>query len=883
MKKLSVIFLVLFGLFLLIGCDNLFTPTNRVITGVVKCDGEPLAGCLVKVRNMDYETTTLEDGVFSFEILESASVVSEFRLIVTKDGFVQATRDVLPSDFTNNKTNIVIDMNKTTILVSGVVIDTDDNPLEGVEVGLFGTAQSYLTDELGAYSFTISRPLELTLTFSFPGFELQTKTINTTNGNSFFQNVTMSVLKVTATGTIFNYYSGPIAGATVTIVGTSYVTTTNSAGVYFFDDLHLDSPSYNVKIEKEGFFTKTVPNTDADNVELTYDYVSIGELDCPSHTEAYLTKDSTGLYFKFVVDNFRNYSAGKEEKIQVYLNPGDFTEDTRLGAGSHTVEIALTSNSNIVLVVSYLHGSAHFITGILWDTEVAYTRKNVGGKTELYLYVMYSVFGDYIGASFATDADKVIGLGLNYWSDFVAPNLFQWYLDDSLGIDEKPRVFHDNPQDWMRINPDGRFIYEGSNNTIYPQIARTITGSVEDDGGVPISGVTVKLPQLAMTTTTDANGEFSFAIPLNKFGISDFRVEFSKSSFTTKSVRANSFVTGVCTLKVELEDDGGGPLPTLVDLLLYSDFINIGTLGLPNFAVSAKLVADTITLSYVGPSGSFIPSPEEQIQQFFTFSGSKIYEVRFVQNGWTGVYVPSSSSFATWTPKIAHPVINDNGTTVTMSQAIDLTFFSDLGEDISQISMCLQFKDRTPAFQTLKYKSHIMVYSDPFSWLNVKLSPYAKLNLTTTLQGLGTVGADQMEVKAKISGTTLTFTYTYVAGTFIASPEEQVLVAFYFFGSKTYEVRFVSGGWTGIWCFDTNSWPLWTPKIGAPTFATASGKTTATQVLDLSYFSDLGEDISSMLICIREKDDTSAMIGMNYLNTTMQYFVDKNTWLILFT
>lgn len=528
---------------------------NRIIQGTVHVDEVAVSGATVRIRNTSYEVQTDSEGNFSFEITDSPDQLPEFRLIVTKEGYVQATRDVLATDFIANTASVSIGLSSATVTLFGIVSDAD-GVLAGVTVRISGTNTSTVTDASGAYSFTIDRPLGITLVFEKDFYEIRSLVLSDfTSGNQFENDVVLDDLALSVSGSVYHFASGAIGGAVVQIEGTEYETVSASDGSFSFSDLHLSSDEFVLLVSHSGYLNAAYPSDDFDDydaveLELIADYIPLGALDAPYLVEGFLTKSSDGFYFKFVADDFR-YSAGQEEKVQVYFNPGQYTENNRLN-GSHTVEIALTSNNDIVVVVSYLDG-VRFLTSILWGTELIYETHEVDDKVEISLFVKYSVFGDYAGADFAIDQDDVVGIGMNFWTDHDSVNLYHWYRDDMLGVDGQAIVAHNNPQDWVRIASDGRSIFEGSSNTVLAPQERTLSGEVTIDD-IAVEDAIVTIEGLDISTTTDSNGAYSLVIPADKINVSVLTVSVAYPNYTFRgSVARNAFVDNHATLNVAME------------------------------------------------------------------------------------------------------------------------------------------------------------------------------------------------------------------------------------------------------------------------------------------------------------------------------------------
>ncbi|MDY0373631.1 MAG: carboxypeptidase regulatory-like domain-containing protein [Candidatus Izemoplasmatales bacterium] len=947
---------------------------NRTINGVVLADDEPVVGATVRIRNTSYQVETGSDGGFSFEITESEDSLPEFRLIITKEGFVQATKDVLAVDFVSKVASVEISLNSATVTLHGVVSDAS-GVLEGVTVEISGTDVSTTTNASGEYTLSIDRPLGVTLVFSKEYYESNSLVLsNFTTGNSFENNVTLTEMALSVSGTVFNFASGPIAGAVVSIEGTLYETISGEDGSYSFDDLSLASDEFTLLVSKDGYLDGSVSSTNFENnsevdLELVADYISLGILDAPYNVEGFLTKSSTGFHFQFLADDFR-YESGKEEKIQVYFNPGPYTENTRTG-GSHTIEVALTSNNDIVVVVSYLNGVS-FLTSILWGTEVNFFTEEVDGKVLISLYVKYSVFGDYAGVDFAIDSDDVVGLGLNFWTDHDTVNLYHWARPDMLGVDGKAIVAHDNPQDWIRIAPDGRSLFEGSSNTVLTPAERTITGVVSMDS-TPVENATVMIEGLEISATTNANGEYSLVVPADKINVSvlsitathpgyiyqgtvvsdaftdnqatvnialepvitnlnvsgnvenveglpldgvtvsirgtdfstttdsegffafvdiahtstPYTLDFSKDGFKDKSLSQNNLevsLTEPIVLSVALPVQVGH-----VDINLTDTPVYLGTVGPDQFEVYLAYFEGKITLTYVSTSGAFTTAPfEERLSQYFKFGDSETYEVRAINGSWTGVYMVESAAWATWTPEIHNPVITDVDGVFTLSQDIELSYFTNLGLTLDNVYFCV-FEKTAEGEDALVYlDENQLSINDNSNWLRLVIptegggevieSPV--VTLTNEFQVLGTFGEDNITGSIRYEDGSIITQYVMASGSFTNTGYEEAIRQYLVFGdSEIHEVRLVTNAWTGVYLPTSATFGAWTPEIGVPVIVDDGTNVTYTQTIQLSYFTNLGFSLDDIRLGLFENTETGNHV-LTY-NDVELVISNQQTWITL--
>ena len=279
---------------------------------------------------------------------------------------------------------------------------------------------------------------------------------------------------------------------------------------------------------------------------------------------------------------------------------------------------------------------------------------------------------------------------------------------------------------------------------------------------------------------------------------------------------------------------------------------------------------NTLTFSYTTENTS-----DFQISQFITFGDGVVYEVRF-KEGWVGVYNWNASAWVEWNGKVENPIYNNVENGRLISQTTDLTFFADLGVDISNPTILLakEMSEAYLIYNDTKYLS----FDDKSGWLALDgeehTFTYTKKELVSELISLGTFGASNVSAYAKIEGTKLTMRYEVAEGTV---PGE--INQFFIFNTDVvYEVRFNQAGWTGIWNWTKVDWELWNAKVTIPTYETVDGKYVMTQVIELTYFSDLGLDINSIKYDATENLSGETHLVFNYSNVD---FNNHSTWVNL--
>ncbi|PSL08287.1 subtilisin family serine protease [Haloactinopolyspora alba] len=259
--------------------------------------------------------------------------------------------------------------------LAGTVTDADGAPVEGATVSVTGPMERETsTDAVGAYGLTLSTG-SYAVTVSAFGYETTTTTVEIVAEETATHDVTLeTATSFPVSGTVTDAVSGePVAGATVTVDGTSIApATTDATGAYTFDsvpagsytvtadggrcsvpvteDLTVDGPTtLDVVLEKRtdgfGYFCSTGPadyvegdtpvglsgDESTTTVELPFDFPLYGE----SYDTAYLSTNGH-LNFLEPVTDYSNSELPESSAPNAALYP--FWDDMRVDdtASVHT-------------------------------------------------------------------------------------------------------------------------------------------------------------------------------------------------------------------------------------------------------------------------------------------------------------------------------------------------------------------------------------------------------------------------------------------------------------------------------------------------------------------------------------------------------------------
>lgn len=276
--------------------------------GTVTSGGSPLAGATVVADGpIDRETTTGEDGTYSFPVLS----VGDYAVTASKYGYVSASGNATVAEGETSTVDLSLTQAPSATL-SGVVT-TGSTPVEGAEVALVGTPLSTTTDAAGAYSLTApTGTYQLAVTSPLRCFDSVTQTVTLT------ENTTLDVELPQRTDD-FGYACGSASGAypsvstLVSLTGDDAQTSVPLPFPVPFYGTNYTSMSISTNGHAEfgaaatAFSNTAIPNTAAPNGAL---YPFWDDLNVDASAAIYTGVVGTAPHRQFVIEwrNVRHFS-----------------------------------------------------------------------------------------------------------------------------------------------------------------------------------------------------------------------------------------------------------------------------------------------------------------------------------------------------------------------------------------------------------------------------------------------------------------------------------------------------------------------------------------------------------------------------------------------
>ncbi|MCP4219014.1 MAG: BACON domain-containing protein [bacterium] len=465
--------------------------------------------------------------------------------------------------------------------ISGTVFDADDQGLAGVTIAVSGESP-ITTSAGGTYSFAVNGGWVGTITPSLTGstFTPTSRTVGPVGVNYDRQDFNMDTTLHTISGTIL--YEGSVGLADVTLtLSTGGSTVTASDGTYGIDV--TDGWSGTITPSRSGFsfapasLTYTVITADNNGQDYTayipvtvYTISGIIEERGASIANVVLnglpgnpTTDSSGYYSGTVSSG---WSGTVTPALAGYSFTPVATTYSSVTANQVNQDYAAVGNSPVISG-TILDGSSNPVAGVSLAVST-------GGSTVT----------DSGGAYFITVATG--------WSGTVTPALTAWTFQPAQTA--YTNVTNDQTnQDYLGISSAVQY---------------TISGTILDDGGTPVSGVAV-VRSPGGDTTTAADGTYSFS------------VNGGWSGSVTPEMENWSFAPTLHTYANVAEN--------------HTDQDYTGTFDSPEYTVSGTVTADGVGLANVTMSG--LPGPP-------TTDAAGNYSASVVE-GWSGTVTPALGSY----------------------------------------------------------------------------------------------------------------------------------------------------------------------------------------------------------------------------------------------
>lgn len=469
--------------------NNFYEATNNNasarVGGVVKAGETPLAGVTVTVGGLT--AITGADGAWSANLPVDGT---SYTVTYTLQGYTVKTSNIsgdeLEARYSWSET-AVLDEQKVSI--TGIVTDSaTGEPVEGVVVAIGSNTMTTGAD--GRYTLSNIGTFEgVTVTYTKDGYAAGSQVFTAAQlaaSNSHTADKALisesNIQYVTATGLIVGL-DGPVAGATVAVVGNDELTaTTDASGAFSIAD--FAGKDCTLKVEKDGYIAGTLSFSASalgagdetyafDTLFLQRDYVTFGSLEEKAEAAfagftGYFTRSETAFEIKFVGAREWKSSAN----LEVYFN----------------VTAGVKKEKAIILQNNTTSGDGYTVRIEDADTTPV-----------VYLTVPYAWLG-------VTKTD-IVGIAVGQWSTAVT----DW--DPLQGVDA------DAASNYLRLDVDNAVFHYDTNN-------RPVTVS----GNVGIAGITVSIGSI--NATSGENGDWSLVLPSTS---AELTINYGKTGYISQT------------------------------------------------------------------------------------------------------------------------------------------------------------------------------------------------------------------------------------------------------------------------------------------------------------------------------------------------------------
>ncbi len=426
----------------------------------------------VRVEAGGISTVTGADGAWALKIAATGDAVS---IVYSRQGYVAKTT-VVPAGYfnTNYAFSENITLAKQAVKVSGTVTDnTTGAPIEGVSVTVVGTELSAVTDGAGKYTFdNIGTEADILIRYEKDGYasteegmtaaELSEQSDHTLD-IKLTSNTQISY--ITLKGKITNV-NGPVAGATVSVVGNSELSAVTADDGSF---VLANYPAIDcvIRIEKAGYTVKELALKGSDVAQGAAEH-DIGEQDLPlefvrlhgiiadksnafAAFTGYVTRSATGFEFKFVG------ARAFEGQIELFV-------DTKTSAGVNARDTSdylfLLKSDGSIQIVNWGEGAKNEQI----PSDMKLTVENANTAPVATFTLPYSFFGQ-VNSEAGITSTEVIGISAGQWST-TANDWDGWNNFALFGANNSAFVKPEMPMDYIRIGAHNEIYNHISNDTL---------------------------------------------------------------------------------------------------------------------------------------------------------------------------------------------------------------------------------------------------------------------------------------------------------------------------------------------------------------------------------------------------------------------------------
>lgn len=549
--------------------------TGTVSGSVQDTAGNPISGATVSVQSgptSNVQATTDASGLYSLANLAAGS----YTLAAQRAGFATGQRTVTVAAGTSTQLNFtLVTSTAGTGALQGTITRQDQNiPVSGATVTLTppsGSALTVTTGADGTYLFSALTPGTYRLNVTATGFTAVTRTgISVRSGQTTTSNVSLVTQQGAVgilQGRVTDQRGVGLMSITVKLVSgssTGLMTTTNASGFYTLSGIVPDA--YAVQFSGTGFIQSTLQN------------VSVAAGVTTTLNASLLPVGAGSTLSGTVFDPLGHPLQGARVVVSTGPVTGGFSVTgsdgtyriRALSPGAYTITAAATGFLLSSAAVSIASGQPS-----TQDFTLAADASSTFG----------AITGHLSGPTAATDVSgataKITSGPLAGTAAVVDPDGNYVFLNLPAGIYDLTFSLAGQAD----VTRTSIAVISGVTSVVNVTFGAatgnaTLSGTVTDSGGKPLTGSTITVLQGTTTVgsaTTDANGHFT----INSLAAGTYSVTFAKTGFLTTTL-SNVTLTdgGTKSLSVALTAQSGSTTGTI-----NGNVRDVNGLGVPNASV----------------------------------------------------------------------------------------------------------------------------------------------------------------------------------------------------------------------------------------------------------------------------------------------------------
>ncbi len=238
---------------------------------VVDEKGDPVKGAVVAIDGTHWTCTTDESGTYNINGIKAATYSvtvtdSNKTISVNKDIHIDVGLTVtenfklVPKESLNELQKLPTPLKKyPTGSIQGKVLDDQGNPLPGANIMVLGTTWGAEADDDGNFNISEIRTGTYTFKAEFVGYtplEVRDVKIASDSNNAVKfklrqERLHFDSIQEYLPGSVFDQNNKPLKDVKISIVGTEFITKTDSNGIFKFTG--LEKGKYNIKAELNGY------------------------------------------------------------------------------------------------------------------------------------------------------------------------------------------------------------------------------------------------------------------------------------------------------------------------------------------------------------------------------------------------------------------------------------------------------------------------------------------------------------------------------------------------------------------------------------------------------------------------------------------------------